>query len=274
MYFTRKPAQGTTLIRSGLHHDASSTRNAWNDKPFRGCATTGLPLMPPSLPGPGSRADQTLSLNMRLIAHHELQGFGGIGEGMALQLAGDRRILWLAHESAPKNFTGVDVTHPRPPRRPGAGRWWLPGTREGDEAPPPQRLDPKFDAGFRAHNTNVFPQRPDRAYVGYIDGGAVILDIADKAHPRLVGRWQNSPPFNGFTHTVLPLFDRNLLIVSDECIKDNGFDWPKLVWVLDARMESNPVPISTLPPAPQAAFARRGGRFGAHNLHENLPVPT
>ena len=339
--------------------------------------------MPTTLPGAGSRADQTLSLNMRLIAHHELQGFGGIGEGMALQLARDgRRILWLGHESAPKNFTGVDVTDPRQPRvvvqtelphakvrsnsldvvgdvmavayqtqKPGlipagfdlfdigvpeqpkliahfdasgphsrgvhalwfvdgeyvhmasgaadfqprhpfddqfyrivdvrnpsrpteAGRWWMPGTREGDAAPAPQRLDPKFDAGFRAHNTNVFPQRPDRAYVGYIDGGALILDIADKAHPSLVGRWQNSPPFNGFTHTVLPLFERNLLIVSDECIKDNGFDWPKLVWVLDARTESNPVPISTLPPAPQAAFARRGGRFGAHNLHENLPVPT
>ncbi len=320
---------------------------------------------------------------MLLVAHHELQGFGGIGEGMALQLTRDRRrILWLAHESAPKNFTGVDVTDPRQPRvvvqtelphvkvrsnsldvvgevmavayqtqttgltpagfdlfdvgepeqprlishfdasgphsrgvhalwfvdgefvhmasgaadfqprhpfddqfyrivdvrdpsRPvEVGRWWLPGTREGDMVPPPQRLDPKFDAGFRAHNTNVFPQRPDRAYVGYIDGGAVILDIADKAHPSLVGRWQNSPPFNGFTHTVLPLFDRNLLIVSDECIKENGFDWPKLVWVLDARVESNPIPISTLPPAPHATFARRGGRFGAHNLHENLPVPT
>src|SRR2546428_14169920 len=76
----------------------------------------GLPPMPPSLPGRGSRADQTLSLNMRLIAHHELQGFGGIGEGMAMQLARDgRRILWLAHESAPKNFTGVDVTDPQTP---------------------------------------------------------------------------------------------------------------------------------------------------------------
>src|SRR5258706_189018 len=335
------------------------------------------------LPGMKPRPDQALALNMKLLSHHELEGFGGMGEGMAMQLVRDgRRILWLAHESAPKNFTGVDVTDPRAPRvvvqtelphakvrsnsldvvgdvmavayqtqatgltpagfdlfdisvpeqpklishfdasgrhsrgvhalwfvdgefvhmasgaadfqprhpfddqfyrivdvsnhqRPTeVGRWWLPGTREGDSTPPPPRLDPKFDAGFRAHNTNVFPQRPDRAYVGYIDGGAVILDIADKTHPKLVGRWQYSPPFNGFTHTVLPLFDRNLLIVSDECVKDNGFDWPKLVWVLDARMESNPVPISTLPPAPQAAFARRGGRFGAHNLHENLPVPT
>src|SRR5256886_10609489 len=77
----------------------------------------GRLLMPPTLPGPGSRPDQTLSLTMRLLAHHELQGFGGIGEGMAMQLARDgRRILWLAHESAPKNFTGVDVTDPRVPR--------------------------------------------------------------------------------------------------------------------------------------------------------------
>ena len=338
--------------------------------------------MASTLTTPGSRADQALSLNMRLLAHHELQGFGGIGEGMAMQLAKDgRRILWLAHESAPKNFTAVDVTDPRAPRvvtqtelphakvrsnsldivgdvmvvayqtkatglKPAgidlfdistpeqpklishfdasgphsrgvhavwfvdgefvhmasgapdfqprnpnddqcyrivdvrnpskpveAGRWWFPGTREGDSEPAPQRVDPKFDSGFRAHNTNVFPQRPDRAYVGYIDGGAVILDIADKSRPKLVSNWRYSPPFNGFTHTVLPLFDRGLLIVSDECVKNDGIDWPKLVWVVDARVETNPVPISTFPAPPHSAFARRGGRFGAHNLHENLPVP-
>ena len=55
--------------------------------------------------------------NMKLLAHDELAGFGGIGEGMSLQLAkGGRRILWLAHESAPKNFTGVDVTDPKNPK--------------------------------------------------------------------------------------------------------------------------------------------------------------
>src|ERR1700758_1410970 len=54
--------------------------------------------------------------NFRQLAHHELDGFGGIGEGMSIQIAKDgRRILWLAHESAPKNFTGVDVTDPRAP---------------------------------------------------------------------------------------------------------------------------------------------------------------
>jgi hypothetical protein len=175
------------------------------------------------------------------------------------------------HPNDDQCYRIVDVRNPSKPVE--VGRWWFPGTREGDSEPAPQRMEPRFDTGFRAHNTNVFPQRPDRAYVGYIDGGAVILDIADKSHPKLVANWRYSPPFNGFTHTVLPLFDRGLLIVSDECVQNDGLDWPKLVWVVDARSEARPVPISTFPAPPHAAFARRGGRFGAHNLHENLPVP-
>jgi len=48
----------------------------------------------------------------------------------------------------------------------------------------------------------------------------------------------------------MPLFDRDLLIVSDECVRDLGADWPKLTWVLDMRKEDNLVPISTLPLPP------------------------
>ena len=163
----------------------------------------------------------------------------------------------------------IDV---REPTRPGeVGRWWLPGTRDGDAEPPPPR-HPKYDTGFRAHNTNVYPRRPDRAYLGYIDGGAIILDISDLTRPRLISRWDPHPPFPGFTHTVLPLFERGLLVVSDEAIADHGGDWPKLVWVIDAREETNPVPLSTCPLPPLEAFAARG-RFGAHNLHENRPAP-
>ncbi|WP_130357738.1 LVIVD repeat-containing protein [Pigmentiphaga kullae] len=319
---------------------------------------------------------------MKLLSHHELEGFGGLGEGIAIQLADDgRRILWMAHEAAPKDFSGVDVSDPRNPRlivqtelphmkvransldvvgnlmvvarqvkeaglkpagfdvfdisKPEAprllshfdcsgpwsrgvhavwfvdgktvhmasgapdfqprnpkddqfyrivdvsdptkprevGRWWYPGTREGDDAPSPGRLPALFDNGFRAHNTNVFPQRPDRAYVGYIDGGAIVLDISDLSDIRLVSHWNHSPPFNGFTHTVLPLFDRDLWVVTDEAVKNDATDWPKLVWMVDARLESNPVPISTFPAPPYETFAKRGGFSGAHNLHENLPLP-
>ena len=56
------------------------------------------------------------SRNMTLLAQDDLGGFGNVGEGMVIQLARDgRRVLWLAHESAPKNVTAVDVTDPRKP---------------------------------------------------------------------------------------------------------------------------------------------------------------
>jgi hypothetical protein len=118
----------------------------------------------------------------------------------------------------------------------------------------------------------VYPQRPDRCYLGYLDGGMMVLDIADKARPKLVSRWSNSPPYNGFTHTVLPLFDRELLVVTDESIQDDGKDWPKLVWLLDARDEKNLVSIGTLPVHGVKPLLHEGGRCGAHNVHENPPA--
>src|SRR5579871_2746229 len=60
---------------------------------------------------------EPVAWNFKLLAQHELDGFGGMGEGMSMQVAKDgRRIIWLAHESAPKNFTAVDVSDPRRPK--------------------------------------------------------------------------------------------------------------------------------------------------------------
>ena len=233
-------------------------------------------------------ADGVVTWNFKLLSHHMLDGFGGMGEGMSVQIAPDgRRIIWLAHESAPKNFTAVDVSDPRKPkvvcqtdlpqshmrsnsletcgnmmavayqtqkkglqpagmelfdiskpekpksisfydcsgahsrgvhqlwfcdgeyvhmassspdfvpthpqddqfyrcidvRNPSKpveiGRWHMPGTKQGDNVPPPPRHP--LDKGYRAHNCNVYPQRPDRCYLAYIDGGMHVLDISDKA---------------------------------------------------------------------------------------------
>jgi hypothetical protein len=304
-----------------------------------------------------------------------------MGEGMAMQIAPDgRRIIWLAHESAPKNFTAVDVSDPRKPkvvcqtdlpqaymrsnsleitgnvmavayqcqkvaqqpagfelfdiskpenpksiafvdcsgpfsrgvhqlwfadgeyvhmasgaadfepnhplddqiyrcfdvRNPSkpteVGRWWLPGTRKGDNEPPPARHQkPALDKGNRAHNTNVYPQRPDRMYLAYLDAGMFVMDISDKSKPKPISRFDNSPPYTGFTHTILPLFDRGLVVMTDESTSDNAADWPKLIWILDARDENNLVPISTCPMPNPDDYKTRGGRFGAHNIHENTP---
>jgi hypothetical protein len=130
-----------------------------------------------------------------------------------------------------------------------------------------------LDKGYRAHNTNVYPQRGERCYLAYIDGGMFVLDISDKANPKPVSRWTNSPPYTGFMHTVMPLFERGLMVVTDESTEDSAKDWPKLIWVLDAREEANLVPIATCPMPDPGTFAA-AGRFGAHNIHENVPLPT
>ena len=55
--------------------------------------------------------------NMRLISHHDLNGFGNIGEGIHLHQTHDGgRILYMAHESAPKDITGIDVSDLRNPK--------------------------------------------------------------------------------------------------------------------------------------------------------------
>jgi hypothetical protein len=74
---------------------------------------------------------------------------------------------------------------------------------------------------------------------------------------------------------VQPLFGRGLATVSDEAVKENCGDAPKLVWLVDIREEKNPVIIGTAPlPENAGAFCARGGRFGAHNLHPNFPSST
>jgi hypothetical protein len=162
----------------------------------------------------------------------------------------------------------VDLEDPARPAV--AGTWWLPGTQEGDDVPPPERHE-KFDAGFRSHNINLHPQRPDRAYVGYLDAGVIVLDITDKARPAMVSRLDYHPPMPGFTHTVLPLLSKNILAISDESVQDNAADYPKLLWFADISYQETPLIVSSAPLPPVADFAKRGGRFGAHNLHENEP---
>ena len=127
---------------------------------------------------------------------------------------------------------------------------------------------------MRPHHTLCYPERPDRAYIGWIDAGIVILDISDKARPKMLSRLDYHPPFPGFTHTVLPLFNRDLLVVTDEATGDQGVDWPKRCWIVDLRLETNPVMISSLPtPRDFDALHTVGGRIGAHNIHENEPEP-
>jgi hypothetical protein len=166
----------------------------------------------------------------------------------------------------------VDLTDPRNPKE--VGRWWMPGTKVNDASDVPGRID-SLDAGNRIHSVIVLPERPDRAYVGWHDGGFVILDISDKAHPQLISHrsWQSAG--NGFAHTLLPIPSRDIAIQTEEAILELCADWPKRNWVWDIKNETNPYPLAVFPPvANQDALCKAGGRFGAHNINMNKPTST
>ena len=73
---------------------------------------------------------------------------------------------------------------------------------------------------------------------------------------------------------MLPLFDQELLIVTDACIRFDFEDWPKRIWVLDASEERNPVMISFFQMPSQEANAFKVARLGPHNIHVNERLPT
>jgi len=61
-----------------------------------------------------------------------------------------------------------------------------------------------------------------------------------------------------------------VLVVAEESVRNAGADGVKMVWLVDVRDETKPVPIAAFP-IPQGDFCARGGRFGPHNIHENRP---
>src|SRR4029078_411270 len=109
-------------------------------------------------------------------------------------------------------------------------------------------------------------------YAGWIDGGVVILDMRDRTKPKLVARKSWYPPDTVFTHPVLPILDRNLIVASEEATQEKCADWPKRIWTVDIRDEGKPSPIVAFPsPKHFDDLCKRGGRFGAHNIPLNRP---
>ncbi len=159
-------------------------------------------------------------------------------------------------------FITIDMADPTRPEI--AGRWWLPGMNAAAGE------TPTWGAGRRFALHHALTEG-DTAYACWRDGGLTILDIADRANPKLIAHRNWSPPYGGGTHSPLPLPARDLLIVADEAVLDNEEDGRKLTWVFDIRDKANPVSISTFPVPSEVDYAAKGGHFGPHNLHENRP---
>jgi hypothetical protein len=169
----------------------------------------------------------------------------------------------------------LDVSDPAHPVE--AGRWWQPGQKDGEPLPP----SGKIPAGLHGP-ANVSPDGKMISVAFYPE--ILNLDISDIAHPKRIGGLTMTPPFadNGAQseHTVLPFWDRKLLYVSSEA-SASGCDTEPLNYAgfVDNKDPSKPRLISILPPPhpptglPYKDFCDKGGRFGPHNVNQEIHNP-
>ena len=101
----------------------------------------------------------------------------------------------------------------------------------------------------------------DTAYAAWRDAGMVVLDVADRAKPKLIVHKNWSPPFGGGTHNCLPLPDRDLLVVLDEAVLDHQEDGLKLIWVFDNRAPEKSGEHRDLPDAGGSRLQGQGRPF-------------
>ena len=159
-------------------------------------------------------------------------------------------------------FMTIDMKDPANPTE--AGRLWLDGMNQKAGETPSWPAT----ARMGLHHATV---SGDTAYGAWRDAGLVMIDVKDRAKPKLIVHHNWSPPFNGGTHNCLALPDRELLVVVDEAVLDDYEDGDKPVWLFDIRVPAKPVSIATFPRPQDADYRKKGGHFGPHNIHENRP---
>ncbi len=119
----------------------------------------------------------------------------------------------------------------------------------------------------------------DRIYVAWRDAGAVIVDVTDRANPKIISRYDYVPPFHGgalgATHTVAPvIIDPNrqptLAVLTDEIIACP----PGFGRIVDFSDLANPQVLSTLRiPHVTDNFDYRTGKFRCPDNGEYTHLP-
>lgn len=158
----------------------------------------------------------------------------------------------------------VDLARPDRPEE--LGRWWIPGqwTAQGER--------PDWPSSWRVRVHGAPFVVGDRCFVGCVDWGWAILDMAHWTRPALLTRFTFHPPFGDMLHTALPLPGRRLVICTQEALRGHGEgrDREKYLWIVDVREEARPIPVATFRVEPDG-LAHQEYRFGPHNIHENRP---
>src|SRR5262245_3280627 len=135
----------------------------------------------------GANPADTMIWNFKQLAQHQLEGHGNVGEGMNVQIAPDgRRILWLAHESAPTNFTGVDVSDPRQPK-----------VVVQTELPHMQMRSNSLDIVG-----NIMAVAYQTSNPGLKPAGFDLFDISVPEKPKLISHFDRSGPYSRGAHAL------------------------------------------------------------------------
>ncbi len=188
---------------------------------------------------------------------------------MPVEGIGPHRIWWVGgrYAYASIHFADVadhvlaviDLKNPQNPEL--VGRCWLPGMGPGES--------PNWAAGKRYALHHALLDG-DIAYGAWRDGGLTVIDVADKARPKILVH-RLPQPGGGGTHSPLPLPDRKLLVLGDEPTFANCKEGRRHIWTYDIREPADPKLMAAFPEPGEADYCAKGGFFGPHNLHENRP---
>lgn len=164
----------------------------------------------------------------------------------------NKRVIWT-----------LDVSEPLRPEV--VGIWGLPSQKSEGKG---TGNDPRpADDTVTLHGPPMI--RGNRMYAAFWGGGLAVIDCSDLRNMQLVSQLQWSPPFPGSSHTAWPIGDRPYLVVTDEARARQKYWDSQFMWIIDIRQETNPIPVATFFPDRDKYFDRPG-RFGAHNILENV----
>jgi hypothetical protein len=158
---------------------------------------------------------------------------------------------WVYATSSLPGFEGqvlaiVDIADPANPKT--AGTWWHPGQHKaaGETYTPEDQRRLTAGRPYPQHGLSLHGGAyalGDRAYCPWMRGGMVILDIADKHHPKHVSTLPVYPPLGSTiaVHSAVPLPGRDVVVINDEALRENCDEPASYVATVDISDESDPI---------------------------------
>ena len=194
-------------------------------------------------------------------------GFMPIEGGGLHRLLVHRRPLGLCLGAA-RRVLGLHPDHDRhaDPAKPRmAGKFWLPGMNLAAGETPNW---PSEYGRYGLHHPIV---HGDIAYCSWRDACLAVVDVSDRAAPRLITHRMWAPPFGGGTHNALPLPKRRVAHRRRRGRAGQPGGWREADLGVRQPGQVEPDQHRDLPGAADRDYLNVGGHFGPHNIYENRP---